>query len=131
MDKFDPNAYVSSPAACKPLRRSPQMTDSEIRQSVHRKLLRRYHAARDTLVINELGLHHGSGRADIAVVNGRFRGYEIKSDRDSLVRLKNQISLYDAVFDSISIIVVAKHLPVICRRVPPHWGIVIAASGQR
>ena len=107
------------------------MTDFEIRRSFHGKMLRRHHRAPDTLVVNELGLRHGSGRADIAVVNGRLVGYEIKSDHDSLARLKKQISLYDAIFDSITIVVGAKHSSVICRRVPRHWGVILARVGKR
>src|SRR5437773_83570 len=107
------------------------MTDSDIRKSLHRKMLRRHHAASETLVVDELGLRHGSCRADIAVVNGRLIGYEIKSDRDSLARLKKQIALYDAIFDSITIIVGPRHSSVIARRVPRHWGVVLATIGKR
>jgi hypothetical protein len=107
------------------------MTDFEIRKSLHRKVLRRHHTAQETLVIDELGLRHGFCRADIAVVSGRLIGYEIKSNRDSLARLKKQISLYDAVFDSITIVVGTKHRSVICRRVPRHWGVLFASVGKR
>src|SRR5438552_16067464 len=107
------------------------MTDSEIRRSLHRKLLRAHHAARDTLVIDELGLKNGCCRADIAVVNGRLVGYEIKSDRDSLARLKKQILFYDSVFDSVTIVVGRRHRAVISRRVPRHWGVVLATAGKR
>lgn len=107
------------------------MTDFEIRRSFHGKMLRRHHGAPDTLVVDELGLRHGSGRADIAVVNGRLVGFEIKSDNDSLARLKKQITLYDAIFDSITIVVGVKHSSVICRRVPRHWGVVLAQVGKR
>src|SRR5438132_3874390 len=106
------------------------MTDFEIRRSFHGKMLRRHHGAPDTLVVDELGLQYGSGRADIAVVNGRLVGYEIKSDNDSLARLKRQISLYDAIFDSITIVVGLKHCSVICQRVPGHWGVVLAQIGK-
>lgn len=106
------------------------MTDSEIRRSFHGKMLRRYHGAPDTLVVDELGLRHGSGRADVAVVNGRLLGYEIKSDRDSLARLKKQIPSYDAVFDSITIVVGARHRSTISRRVPRHWGIMLAMTNE-
>lgn len=107
------------------------MRDSDIRASLHRKTLRRYHRASETLVIDELGLKHGSCRADIAIVNGRLVGYEIKSDKDSLSRLKSQIAVYDAIFDSITIVVGPRHRSLICRRVPRHWGVVVAAVGRR
>ena len=80
------------------------MNDVEIRQNFHRKILRRQHAHKDTLVIDELGLQHGKCRADIAVVNGHLVGYEIKSSSDSLSRLKQQVESYNAVFDRVFIV---------------------------
>jgi hypothetical protein len=87
--------------------------------------------APDTLVIDELGIRHGSCRADIAVINGRLVGYEIKSDKDSLRRLGRQVRTYDAVFDSVTIVVGARFECGIRRRVPRHWGIVVATVGKR
>jgi len=107
------------------------MNESQIRKSVHQKLLRRYHNVSETLVVDELGLKHGLCRADIAVINGRLMGYEIKSDSDTLIRLKRQISLYDAVFDTVSVVVGSRHGSTICRRVPCHWGVIIATAGHR
>lgn len=102
--------------------------ERQIRKSVHQKLLRRYRNAPDTIVVDELGLHHGSCRADIAVINGRMIGYEIKSDKDDLTRLKRQIKLYDAVFDSIVVVIGPRRVSTISRRVPRHWGIIVALS---
>jgi hypothetical protein len=120
-------SFVRSPFATTVL----PVTDADIRQSIHRQLLRRHHAAADTLIVDELGLKHGHCRADIAVVNGRLIGYEIKSSKDSLCRLKHQIAGYNAVFDSITIVVGSKHGAAILRRVPRHWGILIAMPGIR
>ncbi|WP_128815240.1 hypothetical protein [Vibrio sp. 624788] len=53
--------------------------DSEIREAFHKKKLKSQHEDNQTLVIDELGLMHGSNRIDIAVVNGCIHGYEIKS----------------------------------------------------
>lgn len=110
---------------------SKSVTDSKIREYLHRKILRRHHSADDTLIVNELGLKYGSCRADIAVINGRLKGYEIKSDKDSLYRLKRQIGVYNAVFDSITIVVGPRHGPKIRHRIPRHWGILIATAGNR
>jgi hypothetical protein len=106
------------------------ISDRQIRQIIHHKLLRRYRGSPDTLVVEELGLKHGSCRADIAVVNGRLIGYEIKSDRDTLARLKRQIAGYDAVFDAVTVVVGPRHGSVIRRRVPSHWGIVVVSPGR-
>jgi len=81
--------------------------------------------------MDELGLNHGACRADIAVVNGKLIGYEIKSETDSLLRLKNQIVAYDEIFDSIFIITSEKHLPNVIRRVPKHWGIFLYKKNRQ
>jgi len=107
------------------------MNDLEIRQNFHRKRLRRQHAQQDTLVINELGLNHGRCRADIAVINGHLIGYEIKSNKDSLRRLKEQVKSYNAVFDQISIVVGERHTNSIQNHIPQWWGIIVSEKGPR
>lgn len=107
------------------------MNDVEIRQNFHRKILRRQHAHKDTLVIDELGLNHGKCRADIAVVNGRFVGYEIKSNNDSLRRLGEQVKLYSAVFDRVSIIVGNRYIDSIQDYIPDWWGVIVSTRGPR
>jgi hypothetical protein len=101
------------------------MNDRLIRDSFHRQVLHRFHDDADTLVLNELGLRHGKCRADIAIVNGRLIGYEIKSDEDSLKRLDEQVETYSAVFDRASIITGTKHLGDVLSRLPKWWGIVL------
>lgn len=107
------------------------MNDADIRQSFHRKRLRRHHAQQNTLVIDELGLNHGRCRADIAVINGHFVGYEIKSNNDSLRRLEEQVKSYSAVFDKISVVVGVRHINVIEKHVPYWWGIIVSVRGPR
>ena len=107
------------------------MTDYQIREALHRKRLNRYHRHSKTLVIDELGLMHGKGRADIAVVNGRMYGFEIKSDVDSLDRLKTQIDNYNAVFDHIYLVVTERHLSNVMSMVPSWWGVIIVWEGPR
>jgi hypothetical protein len=107
------------------------MNDAEIRQNFHRKRLRRQHAQKDTLVIDELGLNHGRCRADIAVINGHLLGYEIKSNNDSLRRLEEQIKSYSAVFDKVSIIVGDRYINSIQSHIPKWWGVIVSVRGSR
>lgn len=107
------------------------MNDAEIRQNFHRKRLRRQHAQKDTLVIDELGLNHGRCRADIAVVNGHLVGYEIKSNNDSLRRLKEQIKSYGAVFDKVFIIVGDRYINSIQSHIPKWWGVIVSVRGSK
>ena len=78
---------------------SGPLRDSDVRKAAYRRLLTHARACPDTLVINELGLDHGSCRIDIAVINGHIRGVEIKAGTDTLKRLPRQVAAYGEVVD--------------------------------
>jgi hypothetical protein len=81
-----------------------------------------------TRILDELGLCHGACRVDIAVVNGSIHGYEIKSDSDTLDRLKAQVTAYSAVLDMATLVVGERLLPKARRKVPRWWGLLVAAE---
>jgi hypothetical protein len=56
-------------------------------------------------IIEELGVVHGKSRIDIAVINGLMHGYEIKSDKDTLQRLPEQMNMYNSVFNKVTLVV--------------------------
>lgn len=107
------------------------MNDLEIRQNFHKKKLYRYHANKDTIVIDELGLNHGKSRADIAVINNFLIGYEIKSNSDSLLRLKQQIQAYNSIFDKSYIVVGNRYEKIIHKYIPEWWGIIVSEKGKK
>ena len=45
------------------------------------------------------------GRADLVAVNAAIRGYEIKSERDTLTRLPVQVAQYDCIFDFCAVVI--------------------------
>lgn len=79
-------------------------------------------------VVEELGINHGSVRADIAVINGAMNCYEIKSDKDNLLRLPEQICAYNAIFDRTTIVVGQSHVLSVIEMVPDWWGITLARA---
>lgn len=87
-------------------------------------------ACPDTLVIDELGLDHGSCRIDIAVINGHIRGVEIKAEADTLERLPLQVAAYGEVVDKALLIVAPKHLEPAMAMVPDWWGVMVAERGS-
>lgn len=107
------------------------MNDALIRKRFHKQVLMPYHTAANALVIDELGLNHGSCRADIAVVNGRMIGYEIKGETDSLKRLREQVRAYNAVFDEATVITTTKHRRKVMAKIPGWWGVIICHSAPR
>lgn len=77
-------------------------------------------------IFEELGVRHGTARIDIAVINGIMHGYEIKSDRDTLSRLPEQMAEYNAVFDKLTLVVGKHHLYNAINIIPDWWGIMVA-----
>ena len=81
-------------------------------------------------MLEELGLCRGFARVDLAVVNGRLHGYEIKSDRDSLRRLPGQVEMFSKVFDRLTLVVGERHQASACRKIPRWWGILRVSSAN-
>lgn len=102
------------------------MREQDIRRGLHEKLTREYTHDPGVLILDELGICGGMARVDIAVINGELKGFEIKSERDTLDRLAAQSLLYGRVFDTMSIVVAPKHVGAVLGRVPDWWDISIA-----
>ena len=100
------------------------LNDSAIRLALRSKLLDEHCRDADTVVIEELGLCRGQVRVDVAVVNGLLHGYEIKSDRDSLRRLRSQMELYGKVLDQATLVVGSRFLDEGIDIVPAWWGVL-------
>ncbi len=105
------------------------LNDLAIRSGFRSKRLRRLRLDPGTLIVEELGIDHGNQRADIAVINGRMTGYEIKSDQDSLVRLPNQIAGYSRVFDYAYLVTTRRHIGGAEAILPTWWGMISVTVG--
>lgn len=102
------------------------MRDGDIRHELD-TLLRRQHADDpDTLIRHEMGLCAGERRIDLALLNGEFAGYEIKSDEDTLLRLLGQAEVYGRVLDRVTLVTTSRHSQKSERLIPSWWGILIA-----
>lgn len=70
----------------------------------------------------------GSTRADVVHLTEDFmHGYEIKGQRDTLLRVPNQLRCYAEVYDFVTFVVTEKHLPQLLLLLPDWVGILIAA----
>ncbi|OTA14068.1 hypothetical protein Xvie_04033 [Xenorhabdus vietnamensis] len=107
------------------------MKDIDVRRAVHSKILKEHHKDPNTLIIDEFSLNQGSCRVDIAVINGVIHGYELKSERDNLLRLPNQIEQYSLVMDKVTLVVDDSHLAEAQKIIPEWWGIKVVNQGNR
>ena len=105
-------------------------TNDQIIRVALRGMLQRLHENDPVKIIEELGINHGSVRADLAAVNGIMHCYEIKSDRDTLLRLPAQIKAYNAVFDRVTVVVGLSHIYEAMELIPDWWGITVAKSDR-
>jgi hypothetical protein len=108
----------------------PMDTNDKIIRIALKTYLEKLHASDSKLrIVEEFGVEHGAARVDVAVVNGVLHGYEIKSDRDTLSRLPEQMTAYNSVFDRVTLIVGKHHIYEAINLVPDWWGILIAKVG--
>ncbi|MBX9668139.1 MAG: sce7726 family protein [Candidatus Obscuribacterales bacterium] len=78
----------------------------------------------DSLIIDELGLIEGSFRVDVAVINDRLHGFEIKSPSDNLLRLPAQQKNYSKIFDKMTIVCADRYVAQAVDMIPKWWGLV-------
>lgn len=107
---------------------SQLMRESDVRQVVKTRLWCEHYDDPSTKIVDEMGIWSSSVRIDIAVINGQLAGYELKSARDNLDRLPRQVSFYNDVFDTMTLVVAENHLAKAVRLIPPWWGLIVASS---
>lgn len=81
-------------------------------------------------IFEELGVQHGAARIDYAIINGIMCGYEIKSDRDTLERLPEQVREFSEVFDKLTLVVGKRYLYQAIHKIPEWWGVWLAKENN-
>lgn len=102
--------------------RSKLVIDKDIRHTFYEYIRPR---KLSSMFIHELVFQVGreEGRIDMAAIGDKMDGFEIKSDADSLDRLKRQVRIYGKVMDTMSMVVTQKHERGARKIVPGFWGI--------
>lgn len=101
------------------------MRDPEIRAELHRRLRLRHGGDPDVRIVDEMGVLAGECRIDVALINGRLEGFEIKSDGDSLARLPRQAVAFGQVFDRLTMVCAERHLESALNLLPDWWGVEV------
>jgi hypothetical protein len=99
--------------------------DRDIRQALRSSLCLEHFGDRETRIVEELGLCEGQARIDVAVINGKFKGFEIKSEQDTLDRLPRQVDAYSRILDEVTVVASERHAAALKRLVPSWWGITL------
>ena len=106
------------------------VNDSEIRCALLFQLHKQRNTTKKFKIIEELHIDCGQARIDLAVIDNKMVGYEIKSDFDSFTRLPNQLTAYNGMFDKIILVVGVKHVVDAIHLVPDWWGIILAKTNH-
>lgn len=107
--------------------------DPDIRELLKYKFftLKKYTSDPTTKVVEEMHVCMGTSRIDMAVLNGKLHGYEIKSEQDTLERLPDQIESYNKIFDTMTIVTGEKHVSKIMKIVPDWWGVYYVSLNRK
>lgn len=81
--------------------------------AVTKKILFGVHSLSTAVMLSEFRV--ANNKADLVILNGTSSAYEIKSERDKLDRLENQIESYLKVFAKVNVIAGENHLDDIMR----------------
>jgi hypothetical protein len=104
------------------LKKSGHRDEYVYRAALTKNILMGKHSLRTSSMLNEFRV--GACRADLVILNGTASVYEIKSERDSLGRLLNQVQSYKRVFATVNVIVSDNHVESVRRIVPDDVGIM-------
>ena len=92
------------------------------RAALTQKILMGRHSLRTASMLSEF--RAGTCKADLVILNGTSTVYEIKSERDSLVRLSNQVKNYKRVFAMVNVITNEGFVKSVCATVPDDVGVM-------
>jgi hypothetical protein len=103
-----------------------RLTDVKIRRVIYSKIIPGIVAGTPSRIVNEMKVCSGDARVDIAVINGKLHGFEIKSETGTLDGLQGQISACNRIFDTMTVVCGKKHLEEIVGIIPDWWGVYSA-----
>lgn len=107
------------------------MRDYDIRHILRSTALYKFSIDGSSKIVEEMDLPITKSRIDMAVINGKLHGYEIKSASDTLLRLPHQISGYEKVFDYLTVVTEEKHVIKILPLVPEWVGINVCSNNEK
>jgi len=124
IQRLNPSVTVGDTfeAAFRILRTSGNRDEYIYRAALIHKELMGKHSLRTASVLNEFRV--GLCKADLVILNGTATVYEIKSERDSLVRLAHQIENYQRVFSCVNVIASENHIEAVLGTVPDNVGVL-------
>lgn len=131
LDHVDPGATVGDTfdSAFEVLKMAGHRDEYIYRAAISHKVLTGTHSLRTASMLNEF--RAGKCKADLVILNGTATVYEIKSERDSLERLANQVENYKRVFAKVNVIASERHIEGVLAIVPDDVGVMCLSRRYR
>lgn len=104
--------------------------DSDIRSLLAARLAAEIDPDPHAELCHEFTVCGSRARVDLAVINGAFAGFEIKSAVDRLARLASQVPNFNLVFDEMTLVCAPRHLERVLAYVPRWYGVWVADPGE-
>lgn len=111
------------------LRRSGRRDEYVYRAALTQNILLGRHSLKTASMLTEF--RTGSCKADLAILNGTASVYEIKSERDSLARLSNQLANYRKFFAKVYVIAAAPYIQEIISNTSTEVGVLSLVRWDR
>ena len=92
------------------------------RSAIANRILMGTHSLNTATMLNEFRVRDSV--ADVVILNGTSTVYEIKSERDTLKRLRSQLTNYSDIFAQIYVIAGHNHVEAVIEDVPPGVGVL-------
>lgn len=108
------------------LSKAPERNEYIYKNVLTHKVFLGTHSLKTATVVPELRV--GAVKADFTIFNGTSSVYEIKTDRDTLKRLQNQIDHYRLFFDKIHVVSGESHVDTLLAELPSIVGLVVVNS---
>lgn len=111
-----------------------QMTDNYCNEYLYKNVILNKcfidkYGLEDTVLIDEFKI--GKSVADIILLNGEIKIFEIKTDLDSLKRLDNQLADYQTIANKVSIVTTHKYINELSQRYSSSpYGIIEFTKGE-
>ncbi len=93
---------------------------------IARKILLGRHSLDSSILLSEFRV--GTNKADLVLLNGCSTCYEIKTEYDSLIRLKDQLDSYLRIFDKVNVVCSQHMIESVLKLSPLEVGVIELTS---
>lgn len=113
-------------AALGVLRAGSHRDEYVYKSALTEKILFGRHSLKTACMLTEFRV--GTRKADLAILNGSATVYEIKSERDSLSRLDEQLKAYRNVFSKVYVVAGENHVDAVLAKADPDIGVLLLSK---